>query len=204
MVCARVRAIMHSLTLVHYRYVHVHNHGISKTYHLFCPKKIFLIKLYVDKVSKFYCPCFIFRFHLSIFLPVKYERGCMYRNKYGMFVVMHQIKSCNKKVNHMCYKSSYFQFIRQVVYASGQILILPHCKSSYSTLYSKLCVHIFSLYGKLCVNIFSLYGSCVFIFSVYTASCVFLFSVYTASCVFIYDELCVHIFSLYGKLCVHI
>ena len=31
MVCARVRAIMHSLTLVHYRYVHVHNHGISKT-----------------------------------------------------------------------------------------------------------------------------------------------------------------------------
>ena len=32
MVCARVRAIMHSLTLVHYRYVHVHNHGISKTY----------------------------------------------------------------------------------------------------------------------------------------------------------------------------
>ena len=32
MVCARVRAIMHSLTLVHYRYVHVHNHGNSKTY----------------------------------------------------------------------------------------------------------------------------------------------------------------------------
>ena len=32
MVCARVRAKMHSLTLVHYRYVHVHNHGISKTY----------------------------------------------------------------------------------------------------------------------------------------------------------------------------
>ena len=32
MVCARVRAIMHSLTLVLYRYVHVHNHGISKTY----------------------------------------------------------------------------------------------------------------------------------------------------------------------------
>ena len=32
MVCARLRAIMHSLTLVHYRYVHVHNHGISKTY----------------------------------------------------------------------------------------------------------------------------------------------------------------------------
>ena len=31
MVCARVCAIMHSLTLVHYRYVHVHNHGISKT-----------------------------------------------------------------------------------------------------------------------------------------------------------------------------
>ena len=31
MVCARVRAIMHSLTLVHYRNVHVHNHGISKT-----------------------------------------------------------------------------------------------------------------------------------------------------------------------------
>ena len=32
MVCARVRAIMHQLSLVHYRYVHVHNHGISKTY----------------------------------------------------------------------------------------------------------------------------------------------------------------------------
>ena len=33
MVCARVRAKMDSLTLVHYRYVHVHSHGISKTYH---------------------------------------------------------------------------------------------------------------------------------------------------------------------------
>ena len=32
MVCARVRAIMHSLTLMHYRYVHVHNHAITKTY----------------------------------------------------------------------------------------------------------------------------------------------------------------------------
>ena len=31
MACARVRAIMQSLTLVHYRYVHMHNHGISKT-----------------------------------------------------------------------------------------------------------------------------------------------------------------------------
>ena len=27
MVYARVRAIMHSLTLMYYRYVHVHNHG---------------------------------------------------------------------------------------------------------------------------------------------------------------------------------
>ena len=32
MVCARVRAIMHSLALVHHRYVHAHNHGISKMY----------------------------------------------------------------------------------------------------------------------------------------------------------------------------
>ena len=32
MVCALTRAIMHSLTLVHHRYVHAHNHGISKTY----------------------------------------------------------------------------------------------------------------------------------------------------------------------------
>ena len=35
MVCARVRAIMHSLTLVHYRYVHAHNHAITKTYTIF-------------------------------------------------------------------------------------------------------------------------------------------------------------------------
>ena len=41
MVCARVRAIMHSLTLVHYRYVHVHNHGISKTYKAFVSKIVY-------------------------------------------------------------------------------------------------------------------------------------------------------------------
>ena len=45
MVCARVRAIMHSLTLVHYRYVHVHNHGISKTYKLFQPNSFLCIDL---------------------------------------------------------------------------------------------------------------------------------------------------------------
>ena len=32
MVCVLVRAIMYSLTLVHYRYVHAHNHAITKTY----------------------------------------------------------------------------------------------------------------------------------------------------------------------------
>ena len=34
MVCAYVRAIMHSLALVHHRYIHTHNHGtcISKIY----------------------------------------------------------------------------------------------------------------------------------------------------------------------------
>ena len=31
MVCACVKAVMHSFTLVHYSYVHVHNHGITKT-----------------------------------------------------------------------------------------------------------------------------------------------------------------------------
>ena len=30
MVCVCECAIMHSLTLVHYRYVHMHNHGITK------------------------------------------------------------------------------------------------------------------------------------------------------------------------------
>ena len=34
MACARVRAIMHSLTLVHYRYVHAHNHAITKIYYI--------------------------------------------------------------------------------------------------------------------------------------------------------------------------
>ena len=36
MVCACVGAIMHLLTLVHYRYVHVHNHGISKIEYRIC------------------------------------------------------------------------------------------------------------------------------------------------------------------------
>ena len=31
MVCACVCAIMHSLKLVHYRYVHMYSHGITKT-----------------------------------------------------------------------------------------------------------------------------------------------------------------------------
>ena len=43
MVCARAHAIMLSSTLVHYRYVHVHNHGISKTCNIIARSINFLV-----------------------------------------------------------------------------------------------------------------------------------------------------------------
>ena len=40
MICARVCAKMHSLTLVHHRYVHAHNNGISSFYSLSLDPKV--------------------------------------------------------------------------------------------------------------------------------------------------------------------